>query len=134
MPDLLDDGFISDDKVPTSYVGWRDGSFYVPVSLLKQGVNTVQFSDEDDVPDGCVQSLTAAESEQPLAIKDMVLQLNYQPARPESRTDSASTLWNAPSAPIFARSLIFPNPPNQHHENTRLFVAAPQTRPAAASR
>jgi hypothetical protein len=48
VPDLLDDGFLTDESASISYVGWRDGSFYVPVSLLKAGVNTMQFSDEDD--------------------------------------------------------------------------------------
>lgn len=78
VPDLLDDGFLTDANASTSYVGWRDGSFYVPVSLLKEGINTIQFSDEDDTtsaPDDSGTSATAPES--PLAIKALMMQLNY---------------------------------------------------------
>ena len=48
VPGLTDCGFFTDPSSATTYVGWRDGSFYVPVSLLKDGVNTIQFSPEDD--------------------------------------------------------------------------------------
>jgi hypothetical protein len=81
VPDLLDDGFLTDGNASTSYAGWRDGSFYAPVSLLKTGINTMQFSEEDDA------ALTPGNAgasdpwlEPPLAVKAMVLQLNYPPA------------------------------------------------------
>jgi len=83
VPDLLDDGFLTGGNALTSYVGWRDGSFYVPVSLLKAGINTVQFSGEDDAastpgPGNAGASDTGLEP--PLAFKALFLQLNYPPA------------------------------------------------------
>jgi hypothetical protein len=80
VPDLIDDGFITGTDASISYVGWRDGSFYAPVSFLKAGVNTVQFSVEDEVadPTGAAPDSDAA-TELPLALKNIVLQLNYQP-------------------------------------------------------
>jgi hypothetical protein len=93
VPDLLDAGFLADAKASTSYVGWRDGSFYAPVSLLKEGVNTVQFSDENDA------TPTASDSgaDQPLAIKALVLQLNYESAPPAA---PAQPQLSMPSGPI----------------------------------
>ncbi len=53
VPGLLDDGFFGGGTAPdgsngAAYVGWRDGSFSIPVSLLRSGVNTLQFSAEAD--------------------------------------------------------------------------------------
>jgi hypothetical protein len=80
VPDLLDNGFLTDGNASTGYVGWRDGSFYAPVSLLKAGVNTVQFSYEDDaVSTPGSAAASDPEQEPPLAIKALVLQLNYLP-------------------------------------------------------
>ncbi len=42
VPDLADGGFLPENG-STTYVGWRNGSYYVPVSFLKPGVNTLQF-------------------------------------------------------------------------------------------
>jgi hypothetical protein len=80
VPNLLDGGFLTGGNASTSYAGWRDGSFYVPVSLLKTGINTVQFSDEDDAAlilgGGSPSDPGLAP---PLAIKALVFQLNYLP-------------------------------------------------------
>lgn len=80
-PDLADDGYLTQTNPPTPYVGWRNGSFYVPASLLQAGVNTVQFSAEDDTPpaQGTTNSVSATNPDQPLAIKNVVLQLGYPP-------------------------------------------------------
>lgn len=100
VPDLLDEGFLADDNASTIYVGWRDGSFYVPVSLLKAGVNTVQFSVEDDA------ALTPGKAgasdpgqDLPLSIKAMVMQLNYQLA-PVKAAVLQPQLSSTPAAPI----------------------------------
>jgi hypothetical protein len=85
VPDLLDSGFLTDANAAASYIGWRDGSFYVPVSLFKAGLNTVQFSAEDDAastPGNAGAADTGPET--PLAIKAIVLQLNYPPAQAET--------------------------------------------------
>jgi hypothetical protein len=82
VPDLLDGGFLTGGNASTSYAGWRDGSFYVPVSLLKTGINTVQFSDEDDaalILGGASPSDPGLGP--PLAIKALVFQLNYLPVQ-----------------------------------------------------
>jgi hypothetical protein len=99
VPDLRDDGFLTDGNASTGYVGWRDGSFYAPVSLLKTGINTVQFSDEDDAastPGNAGASDTGLEP--PLAIKAMVLQLNYLPVQP--KTVSLQPQFSMPTGPI----------------------------------
>jgi hypothetical protein len=82
VPDLLDAGFLTDATASTSYIGWRDGSFFLPVKLLKSGVNTVQFSDEDDTAVATSTSPTPGSTTQeaPVAVKNLVLQLNYVPA------------------------------------------------------
>lgn len=99
VPDLLDGGFLTDGNASTNYVGWRDGSFYAPVSLLKEGVNTLQFSDEDDATLTLVDvSPSNAGPDVPLAIKALVLQLNYvdAPANP----DPPQPQFSMPTGPI----------------------------------
>lgn len=75
VPGLGDAGFFSDATAMTNFVGWRDGSFYVPATLLKQGENTLQFSGEDEVPPA--KPAPADEFGPPLAVKDVALQMNY---------------------------------------------------------
>ncbi len=82
-PDLLDGGYLADETSgATNYIGWRDISFYVPVKLLKEGVNTVQFSGEDDLapPSATTAGPTDSGLSSPVAIKAFVVQLNYAPA------------------------------------------------------
>jgi hypothetical protein len=88
VPDLADDGFWADVNSSNVYVGWRDGSFFLPVSSLKTGVNTVQFSVEDD--ESTVPSTGNAATALPLALKDVVMQLSY-PTTESSVTPSAPT-------------------------------------------
>ena len=80
VPDLLDAGFLTDENASISYVGWRDGSFYVPVSLLKAGVNSVELSVEADASSAAGNSAASNAPASPLAVKGMMVQLNYQPA------------------------------------------------------
>ncbi len=75
VPRLADSGFFTDTTGATNYVGWRDGSFFIPVSLLKTGVNTVVFSPENEI--GTTPAADANPA--PLALKSLALQLNYQP-------------------------------------------------------
>jgi hypothetical protein len=99
VPDLLDDGFLTDVNASIDYVGWRDGSFYVPVSLLKAGINTLQFSGEDDAtltPGNAVAS--DAGLGQSVAIKAMVLQLNYKQA--QANTGTLQPQLSMPTGPI----------------------------------
>lgn len=99
VPDLLDAGFLTDEKASTSYVGWRDGSFYVPVSLLKTGVNTLQFSAEADAALALGNAVASdAATEPPLAIKAVVMQLNYQPPVPTGIP--SPQLSSTPTGPI----------------------------------
>lgn len=90
VPDLTDSGYFSADA-GTNYVGWRDGSFFVPVSLLKSGVNTLQFDNDADVPTGI--ATTAAPStgaNPPLALKNLVMQLIYQSSPPSPAPDATA--------------------------------------------
>ena len=75
VPGLGDAGFFTTTASSTSYVGWRNGSFYVPVSFLRQGENTLQISAEQEVP-GANGVLLAAD-DAALAVKDVAFQLNY---------------------------------------------------------
>jgi hypothetical protein len=109
VPDLQDAGFFAEPNLSSNYVGWREGTVYVPVGLLKVGTNAVQFSTEDDAPaaDGDSLNLPTGATP-PLAIKGVVLQLYYPPtpvstppadssASPASSTDSSTpTETNTP--------------------------------------
>ncbi len=123
VPDLFDAGYLTGNP-PDSYVGWRDGSFSVPVSFLKAGVNTVQFSTEDEVPS---TSSTADDATTttvaPLAIKNVAFQFNYAlaqvsngpPSQAQVSAPTADTslptvpLDSTPSSPSSDSSLL-PNP------------------------
>ncbi len=98
VPDLMDEGFMISTNPPDMYVGWREGSFYVPVSSLKTGVNTVQFSIESDAPSSSNENAGGTTELLPLAVKDVVLQLNYPPA--QSAADVSSPPSPATSTPV----------------------------------
>ena len=113
VPNLLDHAFLADAATGDTYVGWRDGAFYVPVSFLKQGVNTVQFSVEDDTATGTTAPVPAPLVPVPLAVKEVALQLDYPPppvvpaaspaATPATTATSAllslpDTLTNSPAS------------------------------------
>lgn len=87
VPELTDGGYLSAPDSTDSYVGWRNGSFYVPVSFLKVGVNTVQFAPESDIAPTSDTPPPAV----PLAIKEVVLQLNYPAPTPASNVSTAPT-------------------------------------------
>lgn len=96
VPDLLDDGFTTTIATTSDYVGWRDGSFYVPVALLKNGINTVQFSQEDD---GSSSLLTVSGTGMPLALKSILMQLDYE-AVPLTTAIPAPQLSATPADPV----------------------------------
>jgi len=79
VPGLNDAGFFTDPASTTSFVGWRNGSFYVPVSALKQGTNTLQFSAEDEVAPPSPAPVDPLGGP-PLAVKEVALQMNYTAA------------------------------------------------------
>jgi len=106
VPDLEDGGFLPGGSTSTDYVGWRDGSFYAPVSLLKEGVNTVQFSDEDDQTEPAGSS--EAEPDVPVAVKSMVLQLNYGAA--PAQKEVSPPQFSMPASPISSTEI--PSTPN----------------------
>ena len=102
VPDLLDKGYLAtDDKGTTGYVGWRETTFYPPVSLMKVGVNTLQFSVEDDAS----TSNTNPDQSAPLAIKNLVMQLNYTPASAVAPATAPTT--STPTGPL-ETSIIAP--------------------------
>lgn len=93
MPGLGDAGYPAASGAP--YVGWREGTFFVPLANLSAGNNTLQFSAEPDIPPATSPDPNAAPS--PLAVKDVVLQLDYPPGSTASA--SAVTPTSPPSAP-----------------------------------
>jgi hypothetical protein len=134
VPDLLDGGFLTGGNASTSYAGWRDGSFYVPVSLLKTGINTVQFSDEDDaalILGGASPSDTGLGP--PLAIKALVLQLNYLPVRRRQACLNRN-LPQPPPTRSRRRSLPQPHLKPPRHEYPAFYRHVIKEPPAAALR
>jgi hypothetical protein len=98
VPDLRDAGFLSDPTQP--YVGWRDGSIYMPVTLLKTGLNSVQLSAENDDPAAAADSSTDdLSSNQPLAVNHLVCQFNYGQIPDATATPAASSTPDVTSAP-----------------------------------
>lgn len=106
VPDLLDEGFSADASSP--YIGWRDGYFYAPVALLKEGLNTLEFSVEDEIPPPSTSADSSTGTDAPLAIKDLVLQLSYPPApqttdapvpQPPTTSDATGAVTPAPTPP-----------------------------------
>jgi hypothetical protein len=119
VPDLSDGGFLSDETGSTNYTGWRDGSFFVPVSLLKPGANAVQLSTEDESAPAPTSADVPALTQEALAIKGMTLQLNYPPlpaktAAPAAQLSSGSATSPgliAPAESASAPSEMFPTEP-----------------------
>jgi len=95
-PALDDPGFpAGGDASP--YIGWREGSFFVPVADLAAGNDVLQFSTEPDVVSA---SADATASTAPLAVKDVSLQLDYPSGSLATTTTpapSASTTTPAPA-------------------------------------
>jgi hypothetical protein len=104
VPDLLDDGYSSDTSGVSSYSGWRDGSFYVPTSLLQEGVNSVAFSSEGDIPSTTPPPRGDQNaSDSPLAVKNLAIQLSYEAPGPKSGLTQPQ-YWQPPAQPIAPES------------------------------
>jgi hypothetical protein len=104
VADLADEGYFSTADGSSDYVGWREGSFFVPVSLLKAGVDTLQFSVEDELPfpqDSPAKAKDAPDP--PLALKDLVLELAYPVEQPAAGTPVSA------AAPADSSSASAPN-------------------------
>ncbi len=75
VPDLLDDGYLSQDS---NYTGWREGSIHLTSQAFVVGPNTIQFSPENDDPAAAAADPNAdPQAVAPLAVKGVVLQMNY---------------------------------------------------------
>jgi hypothetical protein len=75
-PDIGDDGYSESDNTP--YTGWRDGTFLIPPGILTSGSNALQFSTETDTPPASSKPTSeAAATPSPLAVKNVLLQLDY---------------------------------------------------------
>lgn len=94
VPSLQDPGYSPDPSSP--YIGWREGTFYVPAGLLTSGNDTLQFSAEADAPSGGAAGADTAEA--PLAVKDVAFQLGY----PATSTPVAATpaTGNSPAGQV----------------------------------
>jgi hypothetical protein len=90
-PPLGDAGYPA--AAGSAYVGWREGTFYVPVGLLVTGTDTLQFSAEPDVAPPA--SSDASTAPVPLAVKNVLLELDF----PATSTATASmTSTNSPAS------------------------------------
>jgi hypothetical protein len=102
VPDLLDGGYLPAGGTTGApgYAGWRDGSFYIPVALLKAGENALQFSEDDEAAAASANTTDSAIG-MPLAIKAFVVQLNYQATSPATvgAAPLNSSTPSGPSAP-----------------------------------
>lgn len=87
-PKLGDAGY--PDEKGSPYIGWREGTFYVPNGSLTAGDNTLQFSAEPDTSSGTPSDSSAASA--PLAVKDVTLELDYP-------VNSSATASAAPPDP-----------------------------------
>jgi hypothetical protein len=97
----LDNGGYSAGASGT-YVGWREGSFFLPAAALAAGPNTLQFSAEPDVPPATAANAPASPAAAPLAVKDVVLQLAYPAVAASAPTAAAPTPSTATSLPATA--------------------------------
>jgi hypothetical protein len=95
VPDLTDDGFLP--AASSVYVGLREGSFFIPGSALKAGTDTLQFSVEDDGQTDATAPDPAA-APLPLAVKEVVLQLNCPVTAPAAAAAPPATV--APPPPV----------------------------------
>ena len=87
VPELGDGGYASGDKAATPYVGWREGTLFLPVSTLATGSDTLQFSAESDDPATATDSTNPA----PLAVKNVSFQFDYPVTTPASVGTSPSS-------------------------------------------
>ena len=108
VPDLEDSGFPSSASQP--YVGWRRGSIYLPVALMKPGLNALQLSVENDAPAAGDDPEDDTTSSQPLAVNRLVCQFDYTAPEVIAAasatpviTDGGSTT-DSPSGPTTASS------------------------------
>ncbi len=93
-PALADPGYAG---AGTPYIGWREGSFFVPTGALAAGDNVLQVSPE---PDDEAQAAADAKPVPavPLALKDLSLELEYPVAPPAPPVASVPPVSVAPAA------------------------------------
>jgi len=125
VPPLDDGGFAADGKTP--YVGWREGTFFVPVSSFATGLNTLQFSAESDSPTPADAATVA-----PLAVKDVSFQLDYPASAP---TPAPATVPAAPatSAPSITPPAAAPVAPTTNAPGATAPAPSPADIPAPPS-
>ena len=99
-PDLDDPGYSTTGDAGQAYVGWRNGSIYVPVSLFKIGNNILEFSAENEDPDAADTSGDAAAG-QPLAVNQVMGQFDYSTPAPATPAVPA-----APVVPVTATNSV----------------------------
>jgi hypothetical protein len=93
VPELGDEGYPAAANSP--YIGWREGTFLIPLNNLKAGDNIVQFSAEPDVLPAVPPDANAPAA--PLALKDVSFQLDYPPAPAAVTTPVAGAPSTSPA-------------------------------------
>jgi hypothetical protein len=105
VPELNDGGFPAIASSTGIYVGWREGSIFLPPAMLKAGINTVQFSVEDPSASGAGNSTAGMP---PLAVKNVVLQLASAPATSVAPTSPAPATTASTPPPTSVASMPSP--------------------------
>ena len=138
VPDIGDGGYSDSDQTP--YAGWRDGTFFVPSGILTTGSNTLQFSSEADAPTASSTSTLVASAPAPLAVKKVLLQLDYPASSPTAAAVAASrpgavtpsssgaapvTSVDDPSASAPATSATLPGVPDSIPDTSSTLVSTP---------
>jgi hypothetical protein len=101
-PALDDPGYAAGQDV---YVGWREGTFFVPVANLMAGDNVLQFSSESDTAAPATAEAPPV-APAPLALKDLNLQLDYPPG-----TLGTSSAPSAPTPAVPTATATTPSTP-----------------------
>jgi hypothetical protein len=105
VPSLDDAGYTA-GSAGAPYIGWREGSFLVPLADLTSGDNVLQFSTEpDDAPATPADPNAAAA---PLALKDVCVQLDYPPASAAVASAVPATASPAPAPNVAPSALNVP--------------------------
>ena len=134
VPDLEEAGYASPPDAAKPFIGWRDVSVYLPVTLMKTGLNTLQISTEaDNAPaDGTTDDDTGA-SQQPLAVNNLACQFDYTAATPtlpsltEGPVSASSANTKTEVTPVETASAVPPSP------SSDLPSSATPTGPVSAS-
>ena len=130
VPDLEEAGFATPPDALKPFIGWRDVTAYLPVALMKAGINTLQISAESDTVPADGTGDDDAMSQQPLAVNNLSCQFDYT-SLPTAAVTAASPAPTIPPAVIAPASTVPEAPSLSSELKTGDAPAAPTTTPAS---